>query len=149
MKTNAKNLSNCVSLKESLLAATLLSNWNTRVWTLLESMEGREAIHTRCKIGFRSIPADWRIRDSIHRMRGGKFPDEATCQSYCVRCDLDCENYLVDTERYYREQAFESFVPVITVMPASDEQSLHHCPVIMIMNQCTWDKLIVLLNNAT
>lgn len=47
MKINVDNPT--IQLKESLLVSLILSDWNTRAWTLLESMKGRQAIYILCK----------------------------------------------------------------------------------------------------
>lgn len=47
MKIDIDSLS--TSTQESILAATLLSDWNTRAWTLLEGMKGRQNIFLLCK----------------------------------------------------------------------------------------------------
>ncbi|KAK7992756.1 hypothetical protein PG996_012215 [Apiospora saccharicola] len=47
MKIDVTHLT--VEVKESLLVAVILSDWNARAWTLLESMKGRQNIHLLCK----------------------------------------------------------------------------------------------------
>ncbi|KAK7932486.1 hypothetical protein PG985_003198 [Apiospora marii] len=47
MKIDVTHLT--MDIKESLVAAVILSDWNARAWTLLESMKGRQNIHFLCK----------------------------------------------------------------------------------------------------
>ena len=47
MNIDISNLT--VDLRESILAAVLVSDWNLRAWTLLEAMRGRAHIHLLCK----------------------------------------------------------------------------------------------------
>lgn len=47
MKIDVSHLT--MDTKESLVVAVILSDWNARAWTLLESMKGRQSIHILCK----------------------------------------------------------------------------------------------------
>lgn len=40
-----------VSLRESILATVIVSDWNVRAWTLLEALRGRKNIQLLCKAG--------------------------------------------------------------------------------------------------
>lgn len=57
MKIDIRNLS--MEKQESILAVTLFSDWNTRAWTLLESIKGRNNIFLLCKdrktVNFRDL----------------------------------------------------------------------------------------------
>ncbi|KAK8069018.1 hypothetical protein PG994_005634 [Apiospora phragmitis] len=60
MKIDVANLT--IETKESLVVAAILSDWNARAWTLLESMKGRQNMHLLCKdnktIDFQKILMD-------------------------------------------------------------------------------------------
>ncbi|KAI1393535.1 uncharacterized protein F4822DRAFT_15892 [Hypoxylon trugodes] len=47
MKVDIRDLT--LQLKESILVAVILSDWNTRAWTLLEGIRGRSALYILCK----------------------------------------------------------------------------------------------------
>ena len=51
-----------IQVKESILATTLVCDWNIRAWTFLESLRGRHQIHLLCKenriISFRKVQMD-------------------------------------------------------------------------------------------
>lgn len=57
MKIDIKDFS--TPIQESILAATLMSDWNSRAWTLLESTKGRNNIFLLCKnkrtVNFRDL----------------------------------------------------------------------------------------------
>lgn len=57
MKVDVEDFS--TEIQESILAVTLLSDWNARAWTLLESMKGRNSIFLLCKnrrtVNFRDL----------------------------------------------------------------------------------------------
>ena len=49
MEIEVSNILDSVPLRESLLAALLVCDWNARAWTLLEAMKGRHNTHLLCK----------------------------------------------------------------------------------------------------
>lgn len=57
MKVDVDDFS--TATQESILAVTMLSDWNSRAWTLLESMKGRNSIFLLCKnkrtVNFRGL----------------------------------------------------------------------------------------------